>query len=113
MEEFIRQPFAVYAYRINKTNPLQGKTGSQWNRWVFDWRNPSTPDFMLIPSNLKAAEQRWRCCYIFQGIMDHTDMQMEKYFQLKTAAGEAYQAVPEESLAATIIYTPHFLRWTE
>ncbi|KAF3075696.1 hypothetical protein CFAM422_002455 [Trichoderma lentiforme] len=52
-------------------------------------------------------------CFIFQGIIDHTEMEMENYFQIKKAAGEGYQTVPEESLAATIIYTPHFLRWPE
>lgn len=40
-------------------------------------------------------------------------MQMEKYFQIKKAAKEPYQAVPEQSLAATIIYTLHYLRWPE
>ncbi|PKK43216.1 hypothetical protein CI102_9609 [Trichoderma harzianum] len=64
----------------------------------------------LYPGDLIDRRVALIGCFIFQGIMDHTEMQMEKYFQIKKAANEPYQAVPEQSLAATIICTPHVLR---
>ncbi|KKO96807.1 hypothetical protein THAR02_11092 [Trichoderma harzianum] len=71
-------------------------------------------DFIkLYPGDLIDRRVALIGCFIFQDIIDHTEMQMEKYFQIKKAAKEPYQAVPEENLAATIIYTPHFLRWPE
>ncbi|KAL6833626.1 hypothetical protein J3E69DRAFT_353249 [Trichoderma sp. SZMC 28015] len=67
----------------------------------------------LYPGDLIDRRVALIGCFIFQGIMEHTEMQMEKYFQIKKEAKEPYQAVPEQSLAATIIYTPHYLRWPE
>ncbi|KAM6488338.1 hypothetical protein HDV62DRAFT_376876 [Trichoderma sp. SZMC 28011] len=62
----------------------------------------------LYPGDLIDRRVALLGCFIFQGIIHHTEMQMEKYFQIKKAAKEPYQAVPEQNLAATIIYTTHF-----
>ncbi|QYS98696.1 hypothetical protein H0G86_005864 [Trichoderma simmonsii] len=67
----------------------------------------------LYPGDLIDPRVALIGCFIFQGIMEHTEMQMGKYFQIRKAAKEPYQAVPEQSLTATIIYTPHYLRWPE
>lgn len=64
----------------------------------------------LYPGDLIDRRVALLGCFIFQGIIHHTEMQMEKYFQIKKAAKEPYQAVPEQNLAATIIYTTHVLR---
>ncbi|KAL7952071.1 hypothetical protein V8C42DRAFT_25794 [Trichoderma barbatum] len=40
-------------------------------------------------------------------------MGLERWMQMKEAEGTSIQLVPEISLAACIIYTPHWLRWPE
>lgn len=52
-------------------------------------------------------------CYIFKQAIEHSDMLMERFMQMRRAKGGAYQLVPEIRPVACLIYTPHWLRFPE
>ncbi|UKZ76818.1 hypothetical protein TrVFT333_004532 [Trichoderma virens FT-333] len=65
-------------------------------------QNPAEPEG---PTNKPLSEVLY--------VMDHSDMRMERWMQVRRSEGGAYQAVPEIFLAAGIVYTPHYLRFPE